>query len=136
MQLGLDRRAVVGEAAELLSSYDAMLLPTTPSVAPTIEEVSASGDEYARWNLRMLRNPGLINMIDGCAVRRPAPSPRHSPHPLLLLTGTPVPQVSLPCHSPGEEAPIGLMVAGVGGSDRRVLAVARAIEESLAARAE
>jgi len=28
------------------------------------------------------------------------------------------------------------MVAGVGGSDRRVLAVARAIEESLAARAE
>eukprot|EP00312_Isochrysidales_sp_CCMP1244_P042890 CAMPEP_0202765506 /NCGR_PEP_ID=MMETSP1388-20130828/28464_1 /ASSEMBLY_ACC=CAM_ASM_000864 /TAXON_ID=37098 /ORGANISM="Isochrysis sp, Strain CCMP1244" /LENGTH=104 /DNA_ID=CAMNT_0049434081 /DNA_START=115 /DNA_END=429 /DNA_ORIENTATION=- len=83
----------------------------TPSVAPTIEEVSASGDEYARWNLRMLRNPGLINMIDGCAVL-------------------------LPCHSPGEEAPIGLMVAGVGGSDRRVLAVARAIEESLAARAE
>ena len=70
MQLGLDRRAVIGEAAELLSQYDAMLLPTTPSVAPTIEEVSVSGDEYARWNLRMLRNPGLINMIDGCAVRR------------------------------------------------------------------
>mmetsp|Transcript_44262 Transcript_44262/g.145015 ORF Transcript_44262/g.145015 Transcript_44262/m.145015 type:complete len:463 (-) Transcript_44262:69-1457(-) len=111
VQLGLDRRAVIGEAAELLSQYDAVLLPTTPSVAPTIEEVSVSGDEYARWNLRMLRNPGLINMIDGCAV-------------------------SLPCHSPGEEAPIGLMVAGVGGSDRRVLAVARAIEESLAARAE
>ena len=61
---------MVGEAAELLSQYDAMLLPTTPSVAPTIEEVSVSGDEYARWNLRMLRNPGLINMIDGCAVRR------------------------------------------------------------------
>ena len=35
--------------------------------------------------------------------------------------------VSLPCHARGE-APVGLMVAGVGGSDMHTLAAARAIE--------
>ena len=53
----------------------------------------------------LLCNTGLIIMLDGCAA-------------------------SLPMHALGEP-PTGLMVAGMGGSDRRVLSVAIAIEEAL-----
>jgi Asp-tRNA(Asn)/Glu-tRNA(Gln) amidotransferase A subunit family amidase len=39
--------------------------------------------------------------------------------------------VTLPCHEPGG-APVGFLVCGVTGSDRRILAVAAAIERELA----
>ena len=52
-----------------------------------------------------MRNNGLINFLDGCAV-------------------------TLPCHAP-RAAPVGFMVAGTAGSDRRILAVAAAIERAL-----
>jgi aspartyl-tRNA(Asn)/glutamyl-tRNA(Gln) amidotransferase subunit A len=58
-----------------------------------------------RWNMRILRNPGLINFLDGCAA-------------------------SLPCHEPGA-APVGLMVCGTANTDRRTLAVAAALERAL-----
>ena len=97
---------MIGEARALLAPFDAMIMPTTPAGAPTIAQVSESADAYKRWNLLMLRNTGLINMLDGCAA-------------------------SLPCQQPGE-LPVGLMVAGMGGSDQKVLAVARALEGALA----
>ena len=101
-QLGFDRKRAIDEAAALLAPYDAMLLPTTPAAAPTIEAVGASSAAYASWNLKLLRNTGLVNILDGCAA-------------------------TLPMHQEGE-APVGLMVAGMGGSDARVLAVASAVE--------
>jgi aspartyl-tRNA(Asn)/glutamyl-tRNA(Gln) amidotransferase subunit A len=88
--------------------FDAMLLPTVPAIAPTIAEVVASDEAYFRANGRMLRNPTLVNFLDGCAL-------------------------SLPCHAPGA-APVGLMVAGTGGADRRVLAIGLAAEDALATR--
>ena len=102
VQLGFDRKRAIDEAAALLAPYDAMLLPTTPAAAPTIEAVGASSAAYASWNLKLLRNTGLVNILDGCAA-------------------------TLPMHQEGE-APVGLMVAGMGGSDARVLAVASAVE--------
>jgi aspartyl-tRNA(Asn)/glutamyl-tRNA(Gln) amidotransferase subunit A len=84
-----------------------MLYPTVAAVAPTIEEAGRTDDDYFRWNLRLLRNTGLGNVLDGCGV-------------------------TLPCQSPGE-GPVGLSVAGFAGQDRRVLAVARALEGALAA---
>lgn len=75
-------------------------------VAPTIAEADVSDAAYAEINLRLLRNTGLINALDGCAA-------------------------SVPCHSEGD-APVGFMVAGMGGNDKHVLAVARAIESALA----
>ena len=56
----------------------------------------------------ILRNPTLINFLDGCAL-------------------------SLPCHAPGE-APVGLMVAGPAHTDARILDVGLALEQVLGAR--
>ena len=88
-----------------LAAYDAFLLPSTPCIAPPIAEVDASDDAYFRWNMRILRTVGLVNFLDGCAV-------------------------SLPCQPRGT-APVGLMVCGAAMSDRRILAVAAAIERAL-----
>lgn len=109
VELGLMREAYMNEIGALMAPFDAFLIPTTPCVAPTIAEVGESDEAYFRWNSRILRNTGLVNFLDGCAV-------------------------TVPCHKPGE-APVGLMVSGVAMSDRHVLAVARAVEGILAGRA-
>jgi len=105
IQLGFDRAAFIRAAEALGAPYDAMLYPTVAAVAPTIEESGRTDEDYFRWNLRLLRNTGFGNVLDGCAA-------------------------TLPCQSPGE-APVGLTVGGFAGADRRVLAVARAIEGAL-----
>ena len=107
VELGLMREAYRAEIGALMQPFDAFLAPTTPCVAPTIAEAGASDEAYFRWNGRILRNTGLVNFLDGCAV-------------------------TLPCHAQGQ-APVGLMVSGVAMSDRRLLAVARAVEGVLAA---
>ncbi len=107
VELGTIRAAFIREMEGLLAPYDALLTPTTPCIAPTIAEVDANDDAYFRWNLRALRNCGLMNFLDACAV-------------------------TLPCQAAGE-APVGLSVCGVAMSDRRTLAVAAAIERTLAA---
>ena len=104
--LGELRVAFMREVESLAAGFDAVLMPTVPCIAPTIAEADATDEDYFRWNMRILRNNGLINFLDGCAA-------------------------SLPCHEPGG-APVGLMVCGVGGSDRHTLAVSAAIERALA----
>jgi aspartyl-tRNA(Asn)/glutamyl-tRNA(Gln) amidotransferase subunit A len=93
------------EMEMLAAGFDAIVMPTVPCIAPTIAEADATDDDYFRWNMRILRNNGLINFLDGCAA-------------------------SLPCHEPGG-APVGLMVCGLAGSDRHTLGVAAAIERAL-----
>lgn len=107
IQLGFDRAAAIRAAEALCAPYDAMLYPTCAAIAPTIAEADRSDEDYFRLNLRVLRNTGLGNVLDGCGV-------------------------TLPCQAPGE-APVGLSVAGLGGTDRHVLAVARSVEAALAA---
>ncbi len=99
------RAEFIREIETLAAPYDAIVMPTVPCVAPTIAETEASEESYFRWNFRIMRNNGLINFLDGCAV-------------------------TLPCHAP-RTAPVGFMVAGTAGSDRRILAVAAAIERAL-----
>jgi len=99
------RAAFIREIEALAAPYDAIVMPSVPCVAPTIAETEASEESYFRWNFRIMRNNGLINFLDGCAV-------------------------TLPCHAP-RTAPVGFMVAGTAGSDRRILAVAAAIERAL-----
>ena len=105
IQLGFDRKALIREAEGICAPYDAMVYPTVAATAPTIEEAGRSDEDYFRWNLRLLRNTGLANVLDGCGV-------------------------TLPCHAPGA-APVGFSVAGLAGEDRRVLAVARAVQSTL-----
>jgi aspartyl-tRNA(Asn)/glutamyl-tRNA(Gln) amidotransferase subunit A len=107
IQLGFDRAALLRDAAALCTPYDAMLYPTAAAVAPSLAEADKSDDDYFRINMRLLRNTGLGNILDGCGI-------------------------SLPCQAPGEP-PVGLSVAGLAGPARHVLAVSRAIEAGLAA---
>lgn len=101
------RAACIREVAALAAPYDAIVMPTSPCIAPTIAEADSSDEAYFRWNLRIMRNTGLANFLDGCAA-------------------------TLPCHEPGA-APVGFMVCGTAGRDRHVLAVAAALERALAA---
>jgi aspartyl-tRNA(Asn)/glutamyl-tRNA(Gln) amidotransferase subunit A len=105
VELGRLRQACIGEVETLAAPYDALLLPSVPCIAPTIAEATANDDDYFRWNTRILRNAGIVNFFDGCAV-------------------------SLPCHATGS-APVGLSVCGTALRDRWVLAVAAAIERTL-----
>jgi aspartyl-tRNA(Asn)/glutamyl-tRNA(Gln) amidotransferase subunit A len=109
VDLGLMREAYMKEIGVLMAPFDAFLMPTSPCIAPTIAEASASDDAYFRWNGRILRNTGLVNFLDGCAA-------------------------TLPCQAKGE-APVGLMVSGVAMADRHILAVAQTVEGALAGRA-
>ena len=52
----------------LADGIDAFLLPTVPTVAPAIAEVDA---DFDRLNALMLRNPSLVNFLDGCAATVP-----------------------------------------------------------------
>jgi aspartyl-tRNA(Asn)/glutamyl-tRNA(Gln) amidotransferase subunit A len=99
------RAAFIREVEALAAPYDAIIMPTTPCVAPTIAETQASDEDYFRWNARIMRNTGLINFLDGCAA-------------------------TLPCHAKGTP-PVGLMVCGTAMTDRRTLAVAAAVEQAL-----
>jgi len=105
VELGLLRATFMREVQALLAPYDAFLMPTTPCVAPTIAEVNGSDEDYFRWNMRILRNVGVVNFLDGCAL-------------------------TLPCHGQGA-APVGLSVCGAALADRKVLAVGAALERAL-----
>jgi aspartyl-tRNA(Asn)/glutamyl-tRNA(Gln) amidotransferase subunit A len=85
--------------------YDALLCPTVPIVAPTIASLTGD-DAFFATNALLLRNPSVVNMLDGCAL-------------------------SLPCHTP-DELPAGLMVWSDALQDDAVLDVSLAIEAALA----
>jgi aspartyl-tRNA(Asn)/glutamyl-tRNA(Gln) amidotransferase subunit A len=89
---------------ESLAGFDAVLLPTTPIIAPLLQDLE-SDEAYLRTNQQALRNTSVANFLDRCAI-------------------------SLPCHEVGT-APVGLMLMGAHGSDRRLLAMAAAVEALL-----
>jgi len=101
------RRAWIAAVERRIAGYDALVLPTVPVVAPAVAELQASDEAYTAANLLILRNPTLINFLDGCAL-------------------------TVPCHAPGT-APAGLMIAGANGADRRILAIGMAVEDLLRA---
>jgi aspartyl-tRNA(Asn)/glutamyl-tRNA(Gln) amidotransferase subunit A len=103
---GFLREEYMRTVAAAAAPFDAILMPSVPCVAPAIAEAAKSDEDYFRWNFRIMRNTGLINFLDGCAA-------------------------TLPIHERGA-APVGLMVCGIAGTDRRTLAVAVAIERALA----
>lgn len=88
-----------------LEPFDALLMPTVPVVAPVISELEASDEAYFAANGLILRNPTLINFLNGCAL-------------------------SIPCH-PAGTAPVGLMIAAAANQDRHILNVGLALEQAL-----
>jgi aspartyl-tRNA(Asn)/glutamyl-tRNA(Gln) amidotransferase subunit A len=109
LQLLADRRRWITGVGRRLAdaNCEAMVMPTLPVVAPAIAPLVASDELYGSTNMLLLRNPTFINFLDGCAL-------------------------TLPCHRPGE-APVGLMLAGLGGQDAHVLALGSAVEAALVA---
>ncbi len=84
---------------------DALVMPTVPIVAPPIAEVETDDRRYHENNLLMLRNPTLINFLDGCAL-------------------------SIPCNAAGG-APVGLTLARFDHADRTLLAIGEEVERAL-----
>jgi len=107
LDLQAARQRWIAEVGACIDDVDALLMPTVPIVAPPIAPLQADDELYTRTNALVLRNPTLINFLDGCAI-------------------------SLPCHEAGS-APVGLMLAAAGGRDARILALALAVEAALAA---
>lgn len=101
------RAAFVGNVRREIAPFDALVLPTVPLIPPAIAELDRDDEAFTRVNLAMLRNPTLINMMDGCAI-------------------------SLPMQAKGE-APAGLMLAAAGGRDAELFAIAEAVETVLGA---
>jgi aspartyl-tRNA(Asn)/glutamyl-tRNA(Gln) amidotransferase subunit A len=99
------RSAMIVESVRLAAPYDALLMPTVAMVAPEIGPLEADDQLYGKTNLAMLRNPSVVNFLDGCAL-------------------------SIPCQESGA-APVGMMLVGQSGEDRRLLAVGLALEPAL-----
>ena len=98
------RADFIARVGALAAPFDALLMPTVAITAPPVSAF-AKDEDYRRLNALILRNTSLINFLDGCAATVPIQKPGH--------------------------APVGLMIAGMGGQDRHILGVSRAIEETL-----
>lgn len=88
-----------------LAGFDAVLSPTVPMIPPPLAPLLADDAAFFEVNARLLRNPSVVNLLDGCAI-------------------------SLPCHAPGT-APVGLMAWSLGGRDDRLLSLALQLEAAL-----
>ena len=102
------RAAWIAEVEDAIEGFDALVMPTVPVVAPSIADIAATDEAYYGANGLILRNPTLINFMDGCAL-------------------------SIPCHERGT-APVGFMVAGAAMSDTHVLSIGQAVEAALSSR--
>jgi len=99
------RTSFTERVAKRIRKFDAVLMPTTPITAPALSELAAD-EAYVRINALVLRNPSIVNFIDGCAI-------------------------SIPCQASGA-APVGLSLFGLRNTDRQVLSAAAAVEAIVA----
>jgi amidase/aspartyl-tRNA(Asn)/glutamyl-tRNA(Gln) amidotransferase subunit A len=90
---------------QALAGVDVVLSPTVPMLAPPIAPLLADDARFFDTNARLLRNPSVVNLLDGCAI-------------------------SLPCQRLGS-APVGLMLWAVGEQDEHLLGAALAVEAAL-----
>jgi Asp-tRNA(Asn)/Glu-tRNA(Gln) amidotransferase A subunit family amidase len=102
------RRDWIRRVEAALHGVDALLTPTVPIVAPALAPLVDDDAAFFAVNALLLRNTGVVNLLDGCAL-------------------------SMPCHDVGE-LPVGLMVWSSAGRDDTVLDASLAIESALAAR--
>ena len=79
-----ERTALIADMDARLADIDVLVLPTTPIVAPTIEEMTAP-DVFARKNAMLLRNTSIWNFFDCCAISLPLPREGGLPTGLMLV---------------------------------------------------
>ena len=99
------RERFVRDARTRLARFDAWLMPTVAVVPPAIAQVESDDDGFFAINAKVLRNPVVVNFMDGCAL-------------------------TLPCHREGE-LPVGLSICGPALADASILAIGRSVEALL-----
>jgi aspartyl-tRNA(Asn)/glutamyl-tRNA(Gln) amidotransferase subunit A len=101
-----ERSALIRAMDARLSDLDALLMPTTSILAPTLVEVATS-ETFGRKNMMLLRNTAMVNFFDLCAISLPLPR--------------------------GSGLAVGLMLVARNGQDRRLFSIAAAVERLFAA---
>ncbi len=101
------RHRAVAEVHDILSPFHVAVLPTVPILAPLISTLS-NPETAAKVEFLIGRNNEPANFFNCCAV-------------------------TVPCQ-PSGELPVGLMMMARSGEDRRVLAIANAVQSILRAR--
>jgi len=101
-----ERARLISAMDARLADFDVLAMPTTPIVAPTMQEVAAP-DDFARKNAMLLRNTVIVNFFDLCAIS--VPIPREG------------------------GLPTGLMLIARNGQDHRLFRIAAAVERLFAA---
>jgi aspartyl-tRNA(Asn)/glutamyl-tRNA(Gln) amidotransferase subunit A len=96
------RADLIRRVAAISGQFDALIMPTVPIVAPSLASLEAE-EQFRTVNVLTLRNPMIVNVLDRCAI-------------------------SIPCHRHGD-APVGLMLVGEHGADRRLFSIAAAVEQ-------
>jgi aspartyl-tRNA(Asn)/glutamyl-tRNA(Gln) amidotransferase subunit A len=96
------RADFIARVSAITAPYDALIMPTVPVIPPPVADLKED-NAYRRMNVLVLRNPSIVNFLDGCSI-------------------------SLPCHRAGD-TPVGLMLFGQHNADRRLLSIAAAIEK-------
>ena len=97
------RESLIRRSALSTREFDAVAMPTVPLVAPKLADFKDNEALWLSTNRRMIRNPGIANFLDRCAI-------------------------SLPCHESGEP-PVGLSLMGERLGDRQLLDIASTIEK-------
>jgi len=98
------RGALIARMDARLASGEVLLLPTVPILAAPLAGMGEPA-EFHRVNAKLLRNTRVANLFD-------------------------LPAISLPL--PVRGLPVGMMLMGRRGDDRRLLAIAAAVERALA----
>jgi aspartyl-tRNA(Asn)/glutamyl-tRNA(Gln) amidotransferase subunit A len=101
------RDALIRSFNRSAPGWDVLLCPTVPIIAPEIASLEEDPELYRRTNRLLLRNPSIVNFLDGCAL-------------------------TIPCHDPGD-APVGLMLIGRTLADHMLLNVGIAVEQVVTA---
>lgn len=100
------RQAWIEQMHHAMLGIDLLLSPTVPMVAPAVAPLLHDDAAFFAVNRQLLRNPSVVNFLDGCAL-------------------------SLPCHR-ADELPVGLMLWAGALQDDSVLTAALQIESTLA----
>lgn len=101
-----DRERGIAQMDAVFDKVDVLVMPTVQIVAPTMDEVSTP-ETFNKRNVQALMNTAIWNFFDTCAI-------------------------SLPIRL-GNALPVGLMLVGRHGGDRKLLAIAAAVEKQLGA---
>jgi aspartyl-tRNA(Asn)/glutamyl-tRNA(Gln) amidotransferase subunit A len=99
------RERFARDARTRLARFDAWLMPTVAVVPPAIAQVENDDEAFFAMNAKVLRNPSVVNFMDGCAL-------------------------TLPVHRE-DELPVGLSICGGALADASILAIGRSVEALL-----